>query len=106
MGIHLARAVNLKTSEYDVYIGRPSKWGNPFSIGRHGTREEVIEKYEEWLLGARTAPDSSIPPSLTEAKKELRGKRLGCFCFPLPCHGNILARFVNPRGLKNDSKKD
>ncbi|PIW12451.1 MAG: hypothetical protein COW35_01440, partial [Candidatus Infernicultor aquiphilus] len=37
-------------SNYDVYIGRPSKWGNPFTIGKDGTRSEVIEKYRIWLM--------------------------------------------------------
>jgi len=70
----------------DVYIGRPSKWGNPFVIGRDGTREEVIEQYRTWI---QEQPDliASIP--------ELRGKRLGCFCSPLPCHGDILAKLAD-----------
>ena len=34
---------------YDVYIGRPSKWGNPFRIGPDGNREEVIRKYRDWI---------------------------------------------------------
>ncbi len=37
--------VNIRTDKYDVFIGRPSKWGNPFIIGKDGTREEVLEKY-------------------------------------------------------------
>ena len=36
------RVVNCKKEPYDVYIGRPSKWGNPFKIGRDGSRQEVI----------------------------------------------------------------
>lgn len=43
------KVVHCKKNSYDVYIGRPSKWGNPFSIGRDGSREEVIEKYREWI---------------------------------------------------------
>lgn len=81
-----ARVVNrARGDEYDVYIGRPSKWGNPFVIGRDGTRAEVIEKYEAWLLDQ---------PDLLAALPELRGKRLGCFCAPLPCHGDVLARLA------------
>ena len=91
----LARVVNCKRSFYEVYIGRPTKWGNPFEIGKDGTREEVISKYGEWLLGALEAPDGRRPPSLEEARRELSGKKLGCWCYPLPCHGDVLLRFIN-----------
>lgn len=44
------KIVHIKKADYDIYIGRPSKWGNPFSIGKDGTRKEVIEKYEKYIL--------------------------------------------------------
>ncbi len=66
-----------------VYIGRPSKWGNPFIIGRDGTRAEVIEKYRAWL--ARSGLDPH----------ELHGHDLVCFCAPLACHGDILLELAN-----------
>lgn len=77
--------VNLHKSRYDVYIGRGSKWGNPFVIGRDGTREQVIEKYRQHL---RNRPD------LLQALPELRGKLLGCFCKPKPCHGDIFVELL------------
>lgn len=69
-----------------IYIGRPSIWGNPFKIGRDGTREEVIVKYEAWL---KTQPD------LMAKLPSLKGKLLACFCAPQPCHGDVLARLAN-----------
>jgi len=85
------RVVNLRRERYDVYIGRPGRglagpWGNPFVIGCDGTREEVIAKYEAWL---------KMQPQLMARLHELRGKRLGCFCAPLPCHGDVLARLAD-----------
>ena len=80
------RVVNRYKEPYDVYIGRPSKWGNPFSIGKDGTREEVIEKYERYLMGK---------VELLTSLHELRGKVLGCWCKPLACHGDVLVRWVN-----------
>lgn len=71
---------------YDVYIGRPSKWGNPFVIGKHGSRTEVITKYEIWLL---------YQSDLIASLHELRGKCLGCWCAPAPCHGDVLVRLAN-----------
>lgn len=70
-----------------VYIGRPSQWGNPFNIGRDGTRAQVIEKFERWLR--------SKPKLLAAVRAELRGKDLLCWCAPLPCHGDVLLRIAN-----------
>jgi hypothetical protein len=68
-----------------VYIGRPSKWGNPFAIGRDGTREEVILKYENYVCQAM----------LVGQLHELEGKDLVCWCAPLACHGDVLLRLAN-----------
>ncbi len=75
-----------KARPHDVYIGRPSKWGNPFIIGRDGNRDQVIELYREWV---------ATQPQLLAALGELRGKRLGCFCAPQRCHGDVLASLAN-----------
>ena len=81
----MTKVVNCKSKDYDVYIGRPSKWGNPFKIGRDGTREQVIQKFREWI---------KRQPHLLEELEELRGKRLGCWCKPLPCHGDVLVELA------------
>lgn len=70
-----------------VYIGRPSPFGNPFVIGRDGTREEVVEKYRNWIL--------KQPELIEKVKKELKGKNLVCFCSPKACHGDILLKIAN-----------
>lgn len=80
--------VNKDQADFDVYIGRPGKWGNPFIIGKDGTREQVIAKYEEWI---------KKQPQLLASLDELRGKRLGCFCKPLACHGDVLARLIKEK---------
>lgn len=81
--------VHCKRSKYDVYIGRPSKWGNPFSIGKDGNREEVIEKYKKWLWSAIKADRIEIHELL-----ELDGKVLGCWCSPAACHGEVLINAI------------
>lgn len=70
-----------------VYIGRPSPWGNPFVIGPDGTREEVIWKFQEYLLNNREL--------LARVRQELKGKDLVCFCAPEACHGDVLLYFAN-----------
>ena len=92
--------VHVRHSPFDIYIGRggtyrlstgwtlmeASDWGNPYRITKTRTRESVIRMYEDWLL--RT-------PELLARLPELRGKRLGCFCAPQPCHGDVLARMAD-----------
>jgi len=81
----MTKVVHCKRQHYDVYIGRPSKWGNPFSIGKDGTRKEVIEKYTEWLLNN---------DELLEDIMELDGKVLGCWCSPKACHGDVIIEVI------------
>jgi len=80
------KVVHCKREPFDVYIGRPSKWGNPFTIGRDGTRAEVIDKFERWLLSH---------PTLFSDLHELEGKVLGCWCTPKACHGDVLLKYAN-----------
>ena len=77
--------VHCRKDYYDVYIGRPSIWGNPFEIGRHGTREQVIEKYREHILN---------DPLLRSQLMDLHGKVLGCWCRPAACHGDVLVDLI------------
>ncbi len=83
-----------------VYIGRqstPMHWGNPFKIGaphpltkKPMTREDVIDQYEYWLA---TSTDERVQWIRDNAHK-LKGKHLLCFCAPLPCHGDVLAKLA------------
>ena len=88
--------VHCKKDKYDVYIGRPSKWGNPYTHIRDRvtkaefvveSREKAIEKYKTWFLAQ--------PDLVAQAKVELRGKVLGCWCHPKKCHGDFLVEIAN-----------
>jgi len=93
----VVRVKKIGDDSYDVYIGRPSRWGNPFKLGRDGTREEVIDKYEVWIKTQK---------HLMTALSELEGKRLGCWCAPLPCHGDVLIRLINEERSKEGGEKE
>ena len=92
----MTKVVHCKKNPYDVYIGRPSKWGNPYSH-REGTlakfkvksREEAVDKYREYILNS--------PELLSICATELKDKVLGCWCAPLLCHGNVLADVADGR---------
>lgn len=78
-----------------VYVGRPSKWGNPYThLKTHSlaeivvaTKNEAIAAYEAWLL--------DNPALLASVKTELAGKDLVCWCAPRPCHADVLLRIAN-----------
>lgn len=74
-----------KSTTDDVYIGRGSVWGNPFVIGKDGTREDVIWKYKEYFLKQE---------QLVSRVSELKGKTLVCYCKPQACHGDFLCELV------------
>ena len=78
-----------KTETYDVFIGRPSKFSNPFKRGIDGTKSEVITKFEEYFKNL---------PNLDNLLDELEGKRIACWC-PLetPCHSDVIIKLYNER---------
>lgn len=78
--------VNAKKQHYDVFIGRPSLWGNPFVVGVHGSRSQVISLYRQHVWDSEEL--RRLLPTLT-------GKRLGCFCKPQMCHGDVLAELAD-----------
>ncbi len=85
--------------EFDVYIGREvpehdlagSKWGNPFVMAddSDAERERAIADYRAWIIEQ---------PELMASLDELRGKRLGCWCAPKGCHGDVLAELADSLG--------
>lgn len=81
----MTRVVNKYKEDYDIYIGRGSKWGNPFIIDRDGDRARVIMLYRMWI---------TENVELMANLHELRGKTLGCFCKPQPCHGDVLVELL------------
>ena len=91
------KIVHCKKAEYNVYIGRPSKWGNPFTHIQDGktlakfivgSRDEAVEAYRNWISNGEGR-------HLLEDLHELKGKTLGCWCKPLSCHGDILVELVS-----------
>ena len=89
----MGKVYNKRDSKYPkdaIYIGRPSKWGNPFEIGKHGTREEVVEKYKKYAEMRFHEPDDIFREHL----KALKNKDLLCWCAPEACHGDILLDLI------------
>jgi hypothetical protein len=99
----VSKRTHSSNQPHDIYIGRPSILGNPFSIGKHGDRETVIQAYEKWIL---YQIDNNNFPVIGELKRlALIAKKYGklnliCWCAPLKCHGDVIrwilySRFLN-----------
>lgn len=102
---NLCKVVHFKKEKFDVYIGRPSKWGNPFTskeseLAEFNTvdRQESINLYKIWITKGKGV-------YLLDQLKELRGKTLGCWCSPKECHGDILSELVNQDYINELNKK-
>ena len=86
------RRVKKGEAAYGVFCARPSKWGNPYVIGVHGTRGEVIAMYAEWI---RTQP------ALMAARPELKGQVLACYCdADKRCHCDVLLGLLKSEGIE------
>ena len=98
---HTTKVVHFRKEDYDVFIGRPSKWGCPFTIIKDrstraeyvvGSRKELFVKYEDWL-------ENGDGKHLLNDLHELKDKRLGCWCKDLggkgkKCHGDVLVKLI------------
>ena len=76
------KVVHCKKEKYTVYIGRPSKLGNPFTIGKDGTREQVVIKYKHYAVN-----NPHILRNISQLKED---DILACWCAPEDCHGNAI----------------
>lgn len=88
------RVVHCRKEDYDIYIGRPSEWGNPYTHIKDkktsaefivSTRDEAVYMYKAWVQSQ---------PHLMSKLKELKGKKLGCWCYPKKCHGEVLIELL------------
>ena len=80
------KRVHYKKEPYDIYVGRPSDWGNPFRISKTMSRDEAVDLYENWIRKK---------PELIERLPELKGKVLGCWCkSDERCHADVLIKLI------------
>jgi hypothetical protein len=93
---HTITIGNKRRGDHGVYIGRPSALGNPFQIGRDGDRATVIRRYETWLAAQLKNAESAASADVRRLAKlaQQRDICLVCWCYPLPCHGDIIKRAI------------
>lgn len=94
-GTKLTRVVNLFDENYDSYIGRKGfgmsgEFGNPYRLNKDGSRYDIMIKFRKYFM-KRLNND----PEFKKRILGLRGLTLGCFCAPRPCHGDIIAAYLN-----------
>ena len=98
----MCEVVNIKDN-YDVYVGRPSKWGNPYThLEKSAAKfkvdsiEEAVKKYEEYLISNKELFNSLF---------ELKNKKIACWCKTKKCHAYILKKYVDMLEKKDLRKK-
>ena len=97
--------VNIKAERRrsGVRIDRTGLLGNPFRIGRDGTREEVLEKYRAWLR-QQWRQGGAVKEKLLALAHSQQELTLLCWCAPLPCHGHIIAAAI--KGIRLAEEKE
>jgi hypothetical protein len=88
----MVRVLNRRRGERTpgaVYVGRPTRWGNPFVVGSRYTQQQAVDAYRAWVV--------TQPELLAAAKAELAGHDLICWCHPLPCHADVLVEIANEK---------
>lgn len=70
-----------------IYVGRPTRWGNPFKMDGVQSRDEVVESYRKYI--------HERPEFIRQVRESLRGKDLVCWCSPLACHADVLLEIAN-----------
>jgi hypothetical protein len=83
------KIVHCKKQKYDIYCGRPSIFGNPFELGKDGDRLEVIQKFKDYFLNK-----INTDLQFKIAVDKLKGKVLGCWCYPKDCHTRIIIDYL------------
>jgi len=103
-----SKVVHCKKEKYDVYIGRPTKWGNPYTHKQDGKtlakyivsdRDAAVDAYREYITNGE---GKHLLNDLHELKG---GKILGCWCKPQACHGDVLVELLEEYGNKSDKNK-
>lgn len=74
-----------------VYVGRGTKWGNPFRIGEHGTRDQVLAQFAAHVLGNQELQ--------RQVQAQLAGRHLVCSCAPAACHADLWLAIANDQPL-------
>jgi hypothetical protein len=87
--------VNINKEPFDIYIGRAGRgedgyFGNPFRMGNGASREDVVRRFQKYFT-ERIEKDSEFKRRVLA----LKGKRLGCFCKPMACHGDVIADWLD-----------
>lgn len=102
--IQRKRTKGWRMPEGAVYVGRPTRWGNPFIVSEHGSPALCVHKYRTLHMpychhGAASSLENFYVSEafIEEARRELAGKDLACFCpLDMPCHADVLLEIANP----------
>jgi hypothetical protein len=94
--------VNRTVTDLGIYVGRPSIFGNPYEIGKDGTRLEVIEKYEVYFVN-RLEMDAIFRKEFDKLVEIAHNNDLilACWCYPKRCHAEVIKKYIE-REINNN----
>lgn len=98
--IRLSRKRGCRKPRHAVTVARPTRWGNPWLVGKHGDQATCVQAHADWLAGKRhDAPNGASAKEVLARIGELRGRDLACWCgLDGPCHADTLLRLANQGG--------
>lgn len=89
--IQMRRVKGWRKPEGAIYVGRPTRWGNPYRVGTDGSAAECVARFEQWCRQRR----AETPDAFAQWLAPLRGHELACWCgSDTPCHADILRRLA------------
>jgi len=92
--IQMKRTRGCRKPANAIYVGRPTKWGNPFRSDGSRDAASCVACFRKWLAAAKRADIER--PTIEEIRSELRGKDLACWCKTEdPCHADVLLELAN-----------
>lgn len=96
--IQRKRTRGWRMPEGAVYVGRQTKWGNPYRPGDGlcSTADDAVEFYRQWIETGENYVNDDPPPDIADIRRELRGRNLACWCaLGQPCHADVLLEIAN-----------
>lgn len=100
--VQLSRANGWRMPAQTLKVDRTTKWGNPFVVGQHSSREECVRLFSDLVVGKKVQMGRGDPAQqqryirqVENEIEELRGYNLACWCAPAdPCHADVLLEIL------------
>lgn len=103
----MIEVVHFKKEPNCEYIGRPSPLGNPYPLKKGEIKGSTLPRYKEWLLTKIKKKDKEVCAEMNRLFLiAINGDlKIGCWCSPHPCHGDVIKEILEDKLFEYQSKK-